>query len=143
MNNQNNKRAVVCGVAFVPTSQISMGVSMGLPEVKVTFNGGNPDYQRPQSVSFSEKKSESGDYVDQEFECVFADTEQAKVADLRKKTDEDGIVLLKYSNGEVRVIGNYLAPVRCEFEESGTPRTAKIAFKRKSPEFSKILQSLN
>lgn len=142
MSTQSNKRAVICGIAILPVSAITMSESIAQPTVVITSTS-SAEYLRVQSASFSERKSESGDYVEQNLECVFTDTSQTNVAGKRDWVDEDAIVLLKYSNNEVRVVGTKLVPVRCEFEESGNPRSIRLSFKRKSPEFSKILQSLS
>lgn len=142
MNNGNNKRAVICGIAVVPLTDITLGAPMGLGVARVQMNGVEPVFNRPQSASFTEKKSDSGDYVVQELEATFTDTSQSEVAEWRTKVDQDSIFLVKYSNGETRIIGTSYAPVRCEMEESGSPRAVRLSFKRKSPEFSKIAESL-
>ena len=142
MYQQNNKRAVICGVAVLPLLGISMSAPIGRHTVTITGSGG-VEYYRVQSASFSEKKAESGDYVEQEMECIFTDTSQESVEEKMSFTTQEILVLLKYSNGQVKVIGTDLAPVRANIEISGTPLTVRIAFKRKSPEFSKFLQSLN
>ena len=143
MSKGNNQRAVICGIAVVPLTVITMGAPMGLGVAQVRLNGVELIFKRPQSASFTEKKSASGDYVVQELEATFTDTTYQEVGVWRGQMDEDSIVLVKYSNGETRVVGTDRSPVRCEMDESGTPRTVKLSFKRKSPEFSKIAESLN
>lgn len=142
MYQQNDKRAVICGIAILPVADIGMVMMLGKPTVSITGTGG-VEYMRVQGASFSEKRGESGDYVEQEFECVFTDTSPTGVYARREYVDQDVIVLVRYSHGEVRVIGTAFAPVRLNEEESGSPMTVKVSFKRKSPEFAKFLQSLN
>ena len=142
MNNQNNLRAVICGIAIVPTDSMTMSPHIGIDTVTITANGITIGFNRVQSASFSEKKSESGDFINQEFDSVFTDTSETVTLDRRQLADTDAIILIKYSNGDVRAIGTDLAPVRCEVEEAGSPRTFRVSFRRKSPEFSKFVQSL-
>ena len=108
----------------------------------ITANGITIEFNRVQSASFSEKKSESGDFVSQEFESVYTDTSATATLNHRNLADTDVIILIKYSNGDIRAIGTDLAPVRCEVEDAGSPRTFRVSFRRKSPEFSKFVQSL-
>ena len=142
MKAQNNLRAVICGIAIVPTDRMTMSPNIGIDTVTITANGITIEFNRVQSDSFSEKKSESGDFINQEFDSVFTDTSETVTLDHRQLADTDAIILIKYSNGDVRVIGTDLAPVRCEVEEAGSPRTFRVSFRRKSPEFSKFVQSL-
>lgn len=142
MNSHNNLRAVICGIAIVPTDHITMSPHIGIDTVTITANGINIEFNRVQSASFSEKRSESGDFINQELDSVFTDTSETATLDHRQLADTDAIILIKYSNGDVRAIGTDLAPVRCEVEEAGSPRTFRVSFRRKSPEFSKFVQSL-
>ena len=142
MKAQNNLRAVICGIAIVPTDSMTMGPHIGIDTTVITANGITIEFNRVQSASFSEKRSESGDFINQEFDSVFTDTSGTATLDHRQLADTDAIILIKYSNGDVRVIGTDLAPVRCEVEEAGSPRTFRVSFRRKSPEFSKFVQSL-
>ena len=142
MKAQNNLRAVICGIAIIPTDRMTMSPHIGIDTVTITANGITIEFNRVQSASFTEKRSESGDFINQEFDSVFTDTSETVTLDRRQLADTDAIILIKYSNGDVRVIGTDLAPVRCEVEEAGSPRTFRVSFKRKSPEFSKFVQSL-
>ena len=142
MNIQNNLRTVICGIAIIPTDRMTMGPHIGIDTVTITANGITIEFNRVQSASFSEKKSESGDFVSQEFESVYTDTSATATLNHRNLADTDAIILIKYSNGDVRVIGTDLAPVRCEVEDAGSPCTFRVSFRRKSPEFSKFVQSL-
>lgn len=139
----NNKRATICGVAIVPVSGITMSAHIGINYVNITPAVETIEFERVQSASFLERRAESGDYVDQEFECVFTDSSQTAVTQHQTLPDTDAVVLIKYSNGIVLMAGTDLSPVRCEVEESGNPKTFKVSFKRKSPEFAKFVQSLS
>ena len=143
MKAQNNLRAVICGIAIVPTDSMTMGPHIGIDTVTIAANGITIEFNRVQSASFTEKRSESGDFVNQEFDSVFTDTSETVTLNHRQLADTDAIILIKYSNGDVRAIGTDLAPVRCEVEEAGSPRTFRVSFRRKSPEFSKFVQSLH
>lgn len=144
MNNGNNniRRATICGVAIVPTSAITMSAHIGMDIVSISPSS-EIQFERVQSASFVERRAESGDYVEQEFESVFTDSSQNVVTYRQTLPDTDVIIMIKYSNGTVLMAGTDLSPVRCEVEESGSPKTFKVSFKRKSPEFAKFVQSLN
>lgn len=145
MNNGNNniRRATICGVAIVPVSGITMSAHIGINNVTITPAVNTIEFERVQSASFVERRAESGDYVEQEFESVFTDSSQNVVTYRQTLPDTDVIIMIKYSNGIVLMAGTDLSPVRCEVEESGSPKTFKVSFKRKSPEFAKFVQSLN
>ena len=73
---------------------------------------------------------------------MFTSSEADYVAQHRQWIEQDGLVLVRYTNGQVLVAGTEEAPCRCEIEESGSPRTLRVLMKRKSPEFAKVLKSL-
>ena len=144
MQNYHDPHAQIIEVGFAPINSVTIVSQIGSNEIDIVVSGQEmvPMFEYPSSAQFSEKKSQSGDYVDQEMDVVFTNSAADFVASQRQWIDKDCLVLLRYTNGEVRVAGTSEAPVRCEIEESGKPRTLKVAFKRKSPEFTKVLKSL-
>ena len=59
MKAQNNLRAVICGIAIIPTDRMTMSPHIGIDTVTITANGITIEFNRVQSASFSEKRSES------------------------------------------------------------------------------------
>ena len=90
-----------------------------------------------------ETLDEEGEYVRQELECVYTDTQLSFMKGKRGWVKEDCIILIRYSSGDVLVVGTDLVPARCTFESGGSPRTVRLSIKRNSPEFAKILESLS
>lgn len=144
MQNYQDPHAEIIEVGFAPVEVVNIISQIGSDEIDIAVQGAQlfPMFEYPSSASFSEKKAASGDYVDQEMEVVFTDSAADFVGSMRQWIDKDCLVLVRYTNGQVKVAGTEDAPVRCEIEESGKPRTLKVAFKRKSPEFAKVLKSL-
>lgn len=144
MQNYHDPHAEIIEVGFAPVEVVNIVSQIGSDEIDIAVQGSQlfPMFEYPSSATFSEKKAASGDYVNQELDVVFTNSAADFVSSMRQWIDKDCLVLLRYTNGEVRVAGTSEAPVRCEIEESGKPRTLKVAFKRKSPEFTKVLKSL-
>lgn len=145
MQNYHDPHAEIVEVGFATLDSVTIVTTIGSANISVGTSGQMPApvFERPQSASFSEKKSQSGDYVEQEFEAVFTNSQAEYVGYFRQYLDQDGIVMVRYSNGTVLVAGTDTSPVRCTVEESGSPKTLKLSFNRQSPEFAKILQSLS
>lgn|GEM_PF-846568 len=141
MAHYNDPHAEICYVGFIPISQAELKTKIGSPDIAVELRGlmVNP---RPQSATFTERQAASGQYVEQEMESVFTSDEAEFVERFRSMAEEDCIVFVEYTNGKVLVVGTELAPVRLAIEQSGTPKTLRLSFKRNSPEFAKVLQSL-
>lgn len=144
MANYHDPHAEIIEVGFAPISAVTVITDIGSQEIDVVVNGNSlfPMFEYPSSASFREKKSSSGDYVDQELEVVFTSSEADFVSSQRQWIDKDCLAFVRYTSGKVLVAGTEEAPCRCEIEESGTPRTLKVSMKRKSPEFAKVLKSL-
>lgn len=142
MNNQQFLRATICGIAILSTSDVTMQTQIGGDTASISGVGGDP-YERVQSASFTETLDEEGDYVRQELECVYTDTQLSFMKGKRGWVKEDCIILIRYSSGDVLVVGTDLVPARCTFESGGSPRTVRLSIKRNSPEFAKILESLS
>ncbi|MBR7043413.1 MAG: hypothetical protein IKI18_04475 [Prevotella sp.] len=141
MKNFNDYHAEICHVAFLPASQVALKTKIGQQDVDVELRGLLVS-ERPQSANFSERRDASGQFVEQELEAVFTNDEADFVSRFRSLADDDCIVFLEYTNGKRLVVGTEQAPVRLEYEQSGSPKTLRLSFKRKSPEFAKILKSL-
>lgn len=143
MNDYHDPHAEIMEVGFLPLSEVQVKTMIGSPEMDVTVTHGLPVFARPQSASFSERQAQSGDLVEQELDVVFTDDDAEYIQSWRGKVDVDCLVVIRYTNGKKLVVGTDMAPVRCEVEHSGSPRTTHITFKRKSPEFAKVLKSLS
>lgn len=144
MQNYHDPHAEIIEVGFAPVEVTNIISQIGSDEIDIAVQGTQlfPMFEYPSSASFSEKKAASGDYVDQELEVVFTSSEADYVDQHRQWIEQDGLVLVRYTNGQVLVAGTEEAPCRCEIDESGSPRTLRVLMKRKSPEFAKVLKSL-
>lgn len=144
MQNYHDPHAQIIEVGFAPINSVQIVSQIGSQEIDIVVSGQEmfPMFEYPSSASFSEKKAASGDYVDQELEVVFTSSEADYVDQHRQWIEQDGLVLVRYTNGQVLVAGTEEAPCRCEIDESGSPRTLRVLMKRKSPEFAKVLKSL-
>ena len=135
--NRNDKRASVCGLAFLPLSQATVRNFPGSPDIGVhgTFT--------PVPVSSAEygETGETGSPIEQELEAVVTETSSAKLNELRTLFAEAGLVLLDFTNGERRVVGSDEFPVQVNTELSGTPASLSLTFKRDSPEPAKVYSS--
>lgn len=143
MDNYHDPHAEIVEVGFFPLEKALVNTIIGQSEISITLVNENPVFVRPQSASFLEKRDVSGNWVEQEFDAVFTDDASANIQGWREKVDVDCLVAIRYTNGKTIVAGTDMAPVRCEVEHSGSPRTTHISFKRNSPEFAKVLQSLS
>ena len=94
---------------------------------------------RPQSVDFNEQLSRMGDYVEQELTAVLTNTQQEEMQRYNSWLNGDVLALMMLTNDKVLVAGTRRAPVRLSMEVGGNPRTAKLTFKRKSPEWAKMM----
>lgn len=141
MNNYHDPHAEICNVAFADLKKVNLITMMGASDAIIETSGEAPTSYQPQSANFTERQNNCGEYVEQEFEAVFTDSNDDAISKWRNITQSDTLVLISFTNGVTLVAGTTLAPVRCAVEQGATPRTTKISFKRLSPEFAKVLKS--
>lgn len=134
MNNKHDVHAQIIGIGFVlPTAGWD---KIGSDEISIA---GDILVMRPQSVDFNEQLSRMGDYVEQELTAVLTNTQQEEMQRYNSWLNGDVLALMMLTNDKVLVAGTRRAPVRLSMEVGGNPRTAKLTFKRKSPEWAKLM----
>lgn len=136
--NQNNKRATIVRLHFYPIVESTVVNSYPGRQI-LSVTGPNYDF-RPQSAEFKETVIQ-GDEVSQQFNAIITDVSLASNASMRRILSLPGLLLLVFSNDEIRVVGTDQFPVMITLEESGRPAQFKLSFKRTSPEPSKFFQS--
>lgn len=134
MNNKHDVHAQITEVGFVlPASGWDR---VGGDEISIE---GDVLLMRPQSVDFNEQLSRRGEYVEQELSVVLTNTQHEQMQRYNSWINGDVLVVLVMTNSEMLVAGTRRAPVRLSLEVGGNPRTARLTFKRNSPEFAKLL----
>lgn len=133
----NDKRVQICAMSFIP---VARAVVRNLPGVKTIQVSGDWTLIPISSGEFKEKTT-SGDFTEQELKAVVTDTGSVFSASLYDLFRQEGLVRLRFTNGADRVVGTDQFPVLLTLEESGSPASFKLSFKRDSPEPSKILKS--
>lgn len=141
MNEYHDPHAEIIEVGFLPVSAAVVTTAIGSKTMNIATSS-LPVFVRPQSASFSERQSQSGDYVEQEFEAVLTDDAADVVERWKELVCDDNLVFITYTNGRSLIVGTDQAPVRCEIDYSGSPKTTRVSFRRNSPEYAKVLQSL-
>lgn len=133
----DDKRVQICAMSFIP---VARAVVRNLPGVKTIQVSGDWTLIPISSGEFKEKTT-SGDFTEQELKAVVTDTGSVFSASLYDLFRQEGLVRLRFTNGADRVVGTDQFPVLLTLEESGSPASFKLSFKRDSPEPSKILKS--
>lgn len=112
MQNYHDPHAQIIEVGFAPINSVQIVSQIGSQEIDIVVSGQEmiPMFEFSSSAQFSEKKSQSGDYVDQELEVVFTSSEADYVEQHRQWIEQDGLVLVRYTNGQVLVAGTEEAP---------------------------------
>lgn len=135
-----NLRSQICGLMIASSNDITVNDVIGADTVSITGNGFiNYPFQK---IEFSETKSKSGDYVVQELKATLTDNSINANAYYDEMLCTNRIIVLKYSDGNSKVIGNNESPISFVIEKSGVPAVATLSFKRYSAEFAKFLESL-
>lgn len=132
-----NKRSQICGMSFIPMTDATVVNHPGESIIKIS---GTWHEISISSGEFKEKEG-NGDVVEQELEAVVTDTGENAVALLRNICRCDGLIRLRHTNGDIKVVGTDQFPVLLTMQRSGTPASITLSFKRKSPEPAKILES--
>lgn len=135
--NTYDKRAQIFGMSFMPLTAATVRNFPGANIIQIA--GEWIDIPIIQG-EFSEKMT-SGNLIEQELKAVVTDTGIDSAVSLRNLFRQEGVARLKFTNGFERVVGTDEFPVLLTIEESGSPASFKLSFKRDSPEPSKILKS--
>lgn len=135
--NQNNKRLQICGIEYLPVNDAQVINFLGETDIKVAGT-----FQKiPVSTGEFKEKIEPGTLIEQELNATVTDTGVMALAELRTLFSQEGILILKMTNGEAKVVGTDQFPVLVTTEISGSPSSMKLSFKRNSPELAKNYKS--
>lgn len=134
----NDKRIAICGIDFLPIDQATVEDRPGSDTIKVRGEFRNVPIQSGEL----RETEEPGMAVEQELEAVVTDTGAANLSVLREMFRHYGLVRLRLTNGEVRVVGTAEFPVLVSMELSGVPGSLTLTVERESPEPAKLFASL-
>lgn len=134
---QNDKRAQIYAMEYLPVKDAQVINFPGTFDIKVA----GAFRKIPVSAIEFKEKIEPGTLIEQELNATVTDTSMMTLAELRILFFQEGLLLLKMTNGEEKVVGTDQFPVLITSEISGSPAMIKLSFKRNSPEPAKILKS--
>lgn len=134
--NVNDKRVSVCGICFLQTNNTDI---QNVPGDKTIRLSGDWIEINISSGEWKEELKKLGEPVEQELKAVVTDTSFNNELKLRDLFSKDGLVLLKLTNGDKKVVGSDEFPIYVSMERSGEPAKITLSFKRSSPEPAKIL----
>lgn len=132
-----DKRVQVCRMNYLPIKSASVRNHPGAKTIAVS---GDWSPIPIASGEFKEKVTESGT-IEQELKATVTNTGSNMSELLHDLLREEGLVILQFTNGVVRVVGTDEFPVLMNIEESGSVAAFNLSFKRNSPEPAKILKS--
>lgn len=135
---QQDKRSQVCGMYFMPLSEAEV---KNYPGKEIISVRGRWLDLKVSSGEYKEKQEEPGGVVEQELKAVVADTGADYVRLLRNISGQEGLVLIRTTNGGEYVVGTEQFPVTFSWEYSGSPLKQIISFKRNSSEGAKKMKS--
>lgn len=136
--NTNDKRVQICGLSFLPLYGAEVVNVLGSDKLRVN---GTWIPIHISSGEWKEVQEQVGTPVEQELKAIVTDTSSTTEGQLRILLSNDGLLLLKLTNGEEKVVGTDEFPVYMSIERSGDPSKLTLSFKRSSPETAKILTS--
>lgn len=136
--NQSDKRSQICGMCFLPISKAQVENTPGTDYIKVS---GEWTDLGVSSGELKEKQDSVGAVVEQELKAVVTDTGENNTRLMHDLITNEGLVLLKMTNGSHKVVGTDQFPVSISLENSGSPAKLTLSFKRNSPESAKLFTS--
>lgn len=134
---QNDKRIQIYAMGYLPVKDAQVINCPGTLDIKVA----GAFHKIPVSAGEFKEKIEPGTLIEQELNATVTDTGVMTLAELRVLFFQEGLLLLKMTNGEEKVVGTDQFPVLITAEISGSPSKMKLSFKRNSPEPAKIFKS--
>lgn len=136
MSNQT-KRNQICGMKFIPLSEAGIFNQPGNSSIDVT---GEMTAIPIASGEFTEEQTD-GIPVKQTLSANVTDTGQDMRDNLRRLFSQEGLLIVRLTSGETKVIGTDEFPVLVTLSQSGSPAAYYLSFDRQSPEPAKFLQS--
>lgn len=131
-------RNSICKIHYSPASECSMIDVPGQNWVQVTASWEQLDYL---SAELKEEEPIKGEMINQEINIRILGKSAEIDKQLNDIVSKPVILLLVYTNGENRVVGNTENPVVLSQENEGVLPGTNLYSKRTSAEKAKILQS--
>lgn len=131
------KRNQICGMSFIPI--MSAGV-VNMPGNKNIRVSGDFVKVPISSGEFTEEQT-AGSPVKQTLSATVTDTGIDMAALLENLFSQEGLLLVRTTDGERKVIGTDEFPVLVTLSQSGSPAAYQLSFDRESPEPTKFFQS--
>lgn len=135
--NENDKRAQICALSYLPLAGATVRNLSGAKSIRVS--GKWTDI--PISKGEFKEKTTSGSLVEQEIKATVTDTGDNFSARLHELLNQEGLVRLRLTNGAEMIVGSDQFPVLLTLEKSGSPEAFSLSCKRNSPEPAKTLTS--
>lgn len=135
--NLENKRAQLCSLYFLPVTAAVIDNYPGANYIRI-----KGDWTKISIASgeFKEKHL-PGDIIEQELKAVVPDTGVSHLNKMERLFINDGLIRIRMTNGDDKVVGTDQFPVRVTLENSGSPAKLTLSFKRESPELAKVFKS--
>ncbi len=121
-------------MAFIPCIKATVENLPGDGEIKLV---GEYTWIPISEAEFKETRK-NGNTVEQELEAVITDTGKEEIDEITQLFSDYGILILFYTNREMKIVGTQEFPVLVETSVSGRPQAITLSFKRESPEPAKI-----
>lgn len=122
---------------FIPLSEAGIFNQPGNSSIDVT---GEMTAIPIASGEFTEEQTD-GIPVKQTLSANVTDTGQDMRDNLRRLFSQEGLLIVRLTSGETKVIGTDEFPVLVTLSQSGSPAAYYLSFDRQSPEPAKFLQS--
>lgn len=135
--NENNKRAQLCGMDFLPIAGASINNQPGADYIRIA---GTWREIPVSSGEWKETEAMNG-IIAQELKVVVTNTSDEFLKELRGWLRQEGVVRLTFTNEIMRVVGTDQFPVLLTIEQGGSPSSLTLSMKRDSPEPAKLYQS--
>ena len=134
--NVNSKRSQICGLSFLPVDSATVKNIPGRLDIQVSGSWVSIDIS---SGEWKETVEYAGQPVAQELKATVTNTSIEHESSLRHLFSSTGLLLLRFSNKDSKVVGTDEFPVHVTVERSGDPGKILLSFKRESPEVAKTL----
>lgn len=128
----------ICSIAIANVDDVEVREPFGGDEIY--FRGVFKKYDTT-NVDFSESRSQSGGYVTQEMKAVISSNSKEEQKEYKGWEDKKCLVLLNYSDGNVKMVGTEFSPVSIQVSQSGTVLATTLQIKRLSSCFAKFAKS--
>lgn len=131
----NQKRSAIYRLTYLaPDAQVNHRIGRSTVTIPASAGG----IVLPVSATeLSERKDDSGNFVEVELSARITDTSAASEDRLLSSAFRYGMFILDYTDGTRRLLGTPQAPVLMTYSKSGVHSAFELSIKGVTPEFSK------